>query len=275
VPIRLTIGEFSKITHLSVRTLRRYHEDGLLEPAQVDTQTGYRYYSIGQVPTAQVIRRFRDLDLPVREVRALITTGDLEARRDVIAQHLERLEGQLAQTQATVTAIRRLLSPSLPPLSVDYRTVPEMLVAAIPEIVGRGELVTWYDAAMVELNQTLALLGRTPTDPYGGLYDHEIFVDERGTAIVFAPLADPPTKGRVRPRIVPAVELAVTVHSGHYHDADITYGMLGTYVTEQALAVAGPLRETYLVGPRETHDDTAWRTEIGWPVFLPSGTPHA
>ena len=57
----LTIGDFSQVTHLSVKTLRRYHESGLLNPAQVDADTGYRYYSTAQIPTAQVIRRFRDL----------------------------------------------------------------------------------------------------------------------------------------------------------------------------------------------------------------------
>ena len=53
----LTIGEFSRLTHLSVRTLRRYHEGELLEPAVVDGATGYRYYSVEQIPTAQVINR--------------------------------------------------------------------------------------------------------------------------------------------------------------------------------------------------------------------------
>jgi DNA-binding transcriptional MerR regulator len=48
----LTIGDFSRITHLTVKTLRRYHEIGLLEPAKVDSQTGYRYYAAAQVPTA-------------------------------------------------------------------------------------------------------------------------------------------------------------------------------------------------------------------------------
>ena len=47
----------------------------------------------------------------------------------------------------------------------------------------------------------------------------------------------------------------------------MTYGELGAWVTEQALAVAGPVHERYLVGPRDTSDPAAWRTEIGWPVF--------
>jgi hypothetical protein len=58
----LTIGEFSRLTHLSVRTLRRYHEAALLEPAVVDETTGYRYYGVDQIPTAQVIHRLRELE---------------------------------------------------------------------------------------------------------------------------------------------------------------------------------------------------------------------
>jgi DNA-binding transcriptional MerR regulator len=50
----LAIGEFSRLTHLSVRTLRRYHDADLLVPATVDESTGYRYYGADQIPTAQV-----------------------------------------------------------------------------------------------------------------------------------------------------------------------------------------------------------------------------
>ena len=56
----LTVGDFSRATHLSVKTLRHYHQAGLLEPAAVNPDTGYRYYSAGQIPTAQVIRRLRE-----------------------------------------------------------------------------------------------------------------------------------------------------------------------------------------------------------------------
>ena len=86
------------------------------------------------------------------------------------------------------------------------------------------------------------------------------------------PVAHPPVAGRVAPFEVPAAELAITVHHGAHDDIDVSYGQLGPYVTEHALAVAGPVRETYLVGPRETADPAAWRTEIGWPVFRTAAT---
>src|SRR5476649_319872 len=101
----LTIGGFSELTHLSVKTLRHYHEAGLLEPAEVDARTGYRYYRTTQIPTAQVIRRFRDLGMPVAEVREVLATADPELRNALITRHLERLEGRLDQTRTAVASL--------------------------------------------------------------------------------------------------------------------------------------------------------------------------
>ena len=63
-------------THMTVRTLRHYHQVGLLEPAEVDPHTGYRRYTTDQIPTAQVIRRFRDLGMPLEEVQAVLSAPD-------------------------------------------------------------------------------------------------------------------------------------------------------------------------------------------------------
>jgi DNA-binding transcriptional MerR regulator len=266
--MRLAIGAFSQITHLSVKTLRRYHEAGLLEPEDVDPYTGYRYYSTAQVPVAQVIRRFRDLDMPVREIGAVLATEDPEARSALVAGHLTRLEERLDRTRAAVDSLHRLLRPDRPPIAVDLGAVPDLTVAAVrTDSVGLEEVLGWYDGAMAEIEASLRRRGLVPTGPSGGLYDNALFTDERGGAVVFVPVAEPPEEGRVRPFTVPAAELAVTVHEGPHDDIDVTYGELGTYVAEQALAVAGPVREHYLVGPRDTGDAAAWRTEIGWPVF--------
>jgi DNA-binding transcriptional MerR regulator len=246
-----------------VKTLRRYHEAGLLEPDEVDPYSGYRYYS-----TAQVIRRFRDLGMPVREIGAVLATDDPDARSALIAGHLARLEEQLDQTRAAVTSLRRLLRPTVPPIEVELRAMPATTAAAIRATVYHDEVLGWYDEAMAELERVLR--GVPATGPCGGLYDNALFTEERGDAVVFVPVADPPTSGRVHPFVVPEVELAVTVHQGPHDDIDISYGALGTYVTEHALAVAGPVREYYLVGPRDTGDAASWRTEIGWPVFRTS-----
>lgn len=69
------------------------------------------------------------------------------------------------------------------------------------------------------------------------------------------------------PGELPARQPAVTVHRGAHDDIDVTYAALGTHLAENALTVDGPVHETHPVGPRDSDDADAWRTEIGWPVF--------
>jgi len=84
---------------------------------------------------------------------------------------------------------------------------------------------------------------------------------------VFRPVREPRESGRITVTELPAAELAVTVHRGPHDDIDVTYGRLGAWVTGHALAVDGPVHETYLAGPRDTSTPSRWRTEIGWPIF--------
>ena len=113
---RSTIGDFSRATHLSVKTLRHYHEVGLLEPSEIDPDTGYRYYAEEAFPTAQVIRRLRALQMPVAEVRSVLSAPDADVRNRLIVAHLGRLEADLARTRAAVGELRALLErPQAPP----------------------------------------------------------------------------------------------------------------------------------------------------------------
>jgi DNA-binding transcriptional MerR regulator len=259
----LAIGEFSRLTHLSVRTLRRYHDAGLLEPATVDDATGYRYYSPDQIPTAQVVRRLRELDVPLADVRRILGSPDPATRAGLVADHLQRLESELDRTQAAVASLRRLLRPDPAPRAVELRAVPATTVAAVEDEVASDDVIAWYSGAMAELDA----LVDAPTGAPGGLYANALFEQGRGRVLVYRPTDRPPRSGRVHPVTLPAVEIAVTTHVGPHDDIDITYGELGAWVVANALEVAGPVHEIYRVAPRDTPDPSAWRTEIGWPVF--------
>jgi DNA-binding transcriptional MerR regulator len=260
----LTIGEFSRLTHLSVRTLRRYHEGGLLAPAVVDEATGYRYYAVEQIPTAQVVSRLRELDVPLSDVQQILRAPDPGARSALVAGHLRRLEAELDRTRAAVTSLRRLLQPDPAPIEVELRAEPARTVAAIDAVIGHGDVAAWFGGAMAELE---AAVGAGVTGPPGGTYDNALFAEGEGRALVYLPTSDPPRTGRVHAVTLPAVELAVTTHVGEHDSVDVTYGELGAWVVRNAMSVAGPVREVYRVGPQDADDPAAWRTEIGWPVF--------
>ena len=268
MPSLLAIGDFARATHLSVKTLRHYHESGLLEPAEVDPQTGYRRYAIDQISIAQIIRRFRNLDMPLNEIHAVLTAPDLQARNDLIAAHLSRLEGDLARTQSAVASLRDLLQPPASSPRIEHRSIPATASAAITEIVDVKDALPWFQGALGELRATLAAQRLKAAAPAGGIFSNALFSDALGTATIFMP-CDGVVRplGRVRPLVVPAVELAILHHAGSHRNIDLAYGALARHVAQHTLAVEGPLREYYVVGALDTPDESAWRTEIGWPIF--------
>jgi DNA-binding transcriptional MerR regulator len=269
----LPIGDFSRATHLSIKTLRHYHHVGLLEPADVDEFTGHRRYATHQIATAQVIRRFRELDMPIEDIKSVLTAPDVAARNELIAAHLSRLEEGLTRTQNAVTALRDLLDHPHDATRADisHRSVAATRAAAISAVVGVDELAPWYHGALGELAATVSAQAQPAGGVPGGIFAAELFTHERGQATVFLPCT-----GRIRPvgRVevitVPPAELAVIVHNGPHDHIDRAYGALAAHVTQHALAVDGPIREYYLSSRTDTPDESAWRTEIGWPIFQTS-----
>src|ERR1700742_3400159 len=136
-----TIGEFSRMTHLSVKALRHYHDVGVLEPAAIDPSSGYRSYGAEQVTSAQVIRRLRDLGMPLDAIRSVLTAPDLAARNREITVHLERMERQLEQTQAAVSGLRALLGGPAPRPEIRFRTIPAVTALAVAQVVTAADAV--------------------------------------------------------------------------------------------------------------------------------------
>lgn len=268
MPAKLSIGDFSRMTHLSVKALRHYHQLALLEPSDVNPSTGYRSYDLSQVPAAQVIRRFRDLDMPVEHIKAILNAGDVDQRNALIVRHLKQMESTLERTQSVVASLRSLLDGSLAPIAVEYRSVPAIQVAAVAKIVRLPDIEPWWSNSFAEMYRVLRDQGVSPAGPAGGLYPTELYTDEVGEVTLFVPVLGALAPiGDVFVRELPAAELAVAVHRGPLSEADRTYAPLGTHVVERAIAVSGPIRESYVITGDDAGDQSQLVTEIGWPIF--------
>jgi DNA-binding transcriptional MerR regulator len=265
---RVAIGDFSRMTHLSVPALRHYHEVGLLPPAEVDPASGYRFYSAEQVQVAQVIRRFRDLGMPLEEIREVLHAPDAAARNQVIVMHMQRMETQLAMTQSVVASLRSLLERPPASREISHRRVSSTWAVGIAGQVPSAGLDSWLNAAQREIDAVLAAASASPAGPRAALYSAEFFQLETGDVTAYVPVGERvATFGRARALQVPAAELAVAVHRGSLADLDQTYGALGTYVAEHEIGVDGPIREHYLVTDLDTDDESRHVTEVCWPVF--------
>lgn len=263
----LTIGDFSRMTYLSVKALRHYHEIGLLEPAEVDPASGYRLYRPAQVPTAQFIRRLRDLDMPLEIVKAVLDAPDATRRNAVVMDHLRQMENRLGQIQDSVASLRQLLEQRPSTAEVEYRSVPASRVLAISEPVPMAQAEAWLSAAFEEIAAALASGEKARAGPEGALYFGDFFEADAGQVMAFVPLIRPvPDTGRAFETELPATEMAVVVHAGAFTDLDQTYGALGTFVAEHAIGADGPIRENYIIGAADTQDVTRHRTEVCWPI---------
>ncbi len=101
----MSIGRFAGLTGISINTLRRYDESGLLSPAFVDPFTGYRLYAVEQLDIGILIRLLRDLDVPLHEVKALLSAHGAGDVKTVLAHHRERVSERHAELERILARI--------------------------------------------------------------------------------------------------------------------------------------------------------------------------
>lgn len=256
--VLVTIGDFSRMTYLTVKALRHYHDIGLLEPVSVDPQNGYRLYGTDQVADAQTIRRFRELEMPTDEIREVLDASDDDRRNEVIVAHLDRMQDRLERTQSTVESLRSLLRGSGSAVAVSFRVLQPTPAIGIRERISFDDAEQWCAGAYAELHEVLVSSGADAGGPDGALYATTFFEDGDGDVTAFVPITgEVDDVGRVAVIEVPGFAAATATHRGSFETLDQTYGTLGTRVAELGTGADGPMREHYL------DDDSI---EVCWPI---------
>jgi len=92
-----------------VSHLRHYHDVGLLQPAYIDPESGYRYYAAAQSDAAEVIGILRSIDMPVRDIQRLLADPSEANVREVLGSHRARLEDRLLQVAGRLESIDRIV----------------------------------------------------------------------------------------------------------------------------------------------------------------------
>jgi DNA-binding transcriptional MerR regulator len=260
---------FSRASALSVKTLRAYHEGGILVPARVDPATGYRSYTTDQLADAAIVTRLRALDLPLEKVRRIIQARDPELTSKILAEHEIAMQERLAVT-ARIVAELQSGSTSVTHTPVHVRDEPAVDTVRIVEDVPIDDFGSWIADSFGRLERFLLDLDVPLAGPAGALYHPEIAEDSFETVEVFLPIARPIEIPSGRRDItlgeVPAARVAVLVHTGGYDSIGETYRALGAWVARHAVITGERVREWYVVGPDAADDPAAYRTEISWPV---------
>lgn len=245
------IGEFSKLSRVSVRMLRHYDQLGLLTPSHTDTFTNYRYYTADQLPRLNRILALRDLGFSLEQIADMLDEdlsaeqllGMLKLKRAEIEQQLqaeqdrmERLEARIHQMNQTSNANR---------YDILVREIEPQLVATLREVAVDDDRITYmFDELERYVDRFHARADRPPMSIY---HDPE-YREEDIDAEVVVPLkfAIPGTDAfRVveMPRIPQA---ACLVHQGSYVTLYQAYNALLGWIELNGYRMKGPIREVYL-----------------------------
>jgi DNA-binding transcriptional MerR regulator len=273
----MSIGAFSTATLVSIKALRLYHEQGLLVPASVDPATGYRSYRVSQLADAQVIKRLRDLDLPLAAVAEVVRSRDPEVTRRVIADHEQVMRDRLEDMSRLVMELQKAVSAPAVQTPAFVRTEPAQHVLAIAEWVDSPEHDSYAEflgRAFGRLSEALLRLGCIPGPGSGALYPPKIEGDGE-VVTAFFPVDQPQVLDAISRSdgvvnmLLPEITGAVLTHSGSYRSIGQTYRQLGAWVATNATVVDQPVRELYVVSTDsfgQLLPDDQLRTEIVWPI---------
>jgi effector-binding domain-containing protein len=271
VPLQnlVPIGRFSKICRLTIPALRLYDELELLRPALVDPDSGYRYYSLAQAPDAERIRRLREIDMPLDEIRAVLSARDIAQIHDRLEAHRQRLQERAEQCRQSLASLDRIIEQEkrVMEYQVRVRELAAQPVVSIRSHSSTAEMPVFFKGAYSEIFSLLGELGiRGAGVPFSVYHDPE-FRDDDVDMEVVVPVSEPAEdRGRVRAYVLEAGAVATTLHLGAYDEIGAAYQAVVDWILSHGHEMAGPPRECYLVSPNETSNPAEYRTEILWPI---------
>lgn len=259
------IGEFSKLSMLTVKALRFYEKEGLLIPARVDEWSGYRFYEASQLETAATIKALRQLDFSVEEIKAHLSGVPLQ---DALRAKKEELIRRQAELGARISIINYLMEESEMKYQAVVKEIDECIVYSEERVLER-----YSDVSMLVLGSATECRRLNPdiecTKPDYGFCE---YLDgehkETNMRVRYSQAVTKIGVGneRIQFRVLPATKAICIYHKGAYDRLGEAYAYIYRYAAENGYQVAGFHRECYIDGIWNKENVEDWLTEIQLPV---------
>ena len=263
----LTVGEFSKICQVSVKTLHHYDKIGLLRPEKVDAFSGYRYYGQFQVRRMLLIGRLKRYGFSLEEIKALLECEDSRIFCAKLRRQAEKLRGQRRELElATGELLAHLenMERTGDPMGyqknyeIELKQAPDLWVITSRQMMGVKEFGNFYSG----LYERMAKEHLTPDGVRGAVYYDDEFNPERSDIELVVGIREREKADQLRKGEL----CAMTVHKGGYSSLPDAYGALTAWIEEHGYAWDGAPFELYIKTQFDSLAPEEWETEVYFPV---------
>jgi DNA-binding transcriptional MerR regulator len=265
----LKIGDFSKISQVSVKTLRYYDEIGLLKPSTIDNFTSYRYYSFDQLPHLNRILALKELGFSLTQISQILHDGlALPELRGMLRLKLLESQQRMQDDQEMVKRIEARLEQlkqenTMPTYDIVLKKIESLPIASV-----RGMIPSYPEQGGLwnTLETFLTIQRITPTGACFTLYHSEEPEIDAEVCEPINPVIE--SQGEIKSYILPEFDTAAcTVHHGPFITIGQAYEALIKWIETNGYQFAGPTREIYLNPANNgSQTDPETITEIQFPV---------
>ncbi|NLB79376.1 MAG: MerR family transcriptional regulator [Clostridiaceae bacterium] len=261
----LKIGEFSKLSMLTVKALRFYEKEQLLVPVHVDEWTGYRYYETSQLETAATIKALRQLDFSVDDIRAYLQGHSIT---DILFAKEAELRQKRSDISRQLSIIKYLLEDTEMKYQAVIKEIPGCIVYSEERVLNDysefGKLVLESAEECLRINPGMECV--KPDYAFGEYLDGEHkernILARYSQAVVTAGVENE----RINFRRLPATKAICIYHKGAYDLLGDAYAYIMRYAEENDYKVSGLARECYIDGVWNKDNVDDWLTELQLPI---------
>ena len=268
----IKIGDFARLSQVSVVTLRYYDEMELLKPVRVDAFTGYRFYSADQLPRLNRILALKDLGFSLEQIKLMLADGltseqlrrMLVVQRSDVEKRLSEEQDRLSRIEARLRQIE--LEDKMPKYDVVIKTTPAMMVASrhvriptndqVPQYLGPAyaDVYNYIRRQDVKDDGLCMTLWHSPA---------EVYENEEAEALV---VIDRPLPGTDHVKVyeLPPTQVAAVLHHGNFEEFTQGHAALLEWIDANGYRIVGPYREIYIKHDKNNLADSI--TEIQFPV---------
>ncbi len=259
------IGMFAAMNHVTVKALRFYEDRGLLQPAYINEENGYRYYRLSQMADLHKITALKSAGFTLEEIYNFNSGIDeklvLQKKKSALLNQIAELTRQVAILDGyLLNQGGRLNAPVL------IKTVSETIVAFMEARIDSYDRIFDLMPQMGELMEQAGCECALPE--YCFTHYLEPGYKEENVLIEICEAVTSFKKGAegLKFKTLPAVQVASAYHKGSYSNFHETYEEIIRYIEENGHEITGPIRESYIDGIWNKDSEDDWLTEIQIPI---------